>query len=119
MNNEDYIMVGERITKDGDELFSPDYYDDGCSFGTFFKDEKAFREEHDQVCYIPEAYFDDEDPILINGKEFYAVGGYTRKDLEALIEGEKDEDDEPIDVEYFFEKLCWACPETYINEMNY
>lgn len=114
----DYEMAGKKATVNGQTFYSNEYYSfDGLSYGFVFKDEKAFRENPDEICYIPEHAFDDAEEVIINGETFYAVEGYTRNALEQLIEGEIDEDGDPIDIEYFFQKLEWAYPETYLLEM--
>lgn len=119
-----YVMIGEKAVLDGKTLFAPDYHSDGSNFGTIFKDEKAFREDRDAICYIPEHAFDDVEPITVNGKEFYDVDGYTRADLEALITDEEgallyeDEEGAKLDIDHFFSILLWAYPETYLNEYD-
>lgn len=113
-------MVGKKIVIDGETLYSPDFYYDGESFGTFFKDIVAFDNKRDEVCYIPEAHFADEEPAaIIDGRKYYRVDGYTRNDLEELVRDEVDEDNEPIDVDYFFQSLLWCCPETRLSEITY
>ena len=124
-----YLKVGKKITIDGQDYYSRDYYDSGLSFGTFFKDEQAFNEDPDAVCYIPEYGFDNElgtgddepETKTIDGEKFYPIdliSGYTRKDLEALVEGEVDCEGEPIEVEWFFNELTWMCPETRLYEID-
>ena len=110
-------MAGKHIVIDGVNYFSNEYFGDGLSNGYVYKNEQAFYENPDEVCYIPEYAFEDAEKIEHNGETYYLVNGYTRKSLEALIEGEVDEDNEPINIEYFFQKLEWAYPETYLNEM--
>lgn len=112
-------MIGKKIVINGDTLYHPEYVDDGCTFGTLFKDEDAFTNNSDDICYIPEAYFDGEADAVIDGEEYFCVNGYTRKDLEELVEGEIDNDGDPIDVEYFFQSLMWCCPDTRLNEITY
>lgn len=113
-------MAGKKITINGETFYSQEYFSfDGLSYGMIFKDERAFYENPDEVCYIPEHAFDDAEEIVVNDETFYAVDGYTRENLEELIKNEVDEDGEPIDIEYFFNRLVWACPETYLEEMAY
>lgn len=118
MEREYHALAGKKITIDGETYYTNEYYShDGMSYGYVYKDEKAFKENPKEVCYIPEHGFDDAEEIEINGETYYRVNGYTREDLEALVEGEIDEDGDAIDVEYFFDKLEWAFPETYLYEM--
>lgn len=117
-------MIGAKIKHDGMTLFSPDYNSDGLSFGRVFKDKDAFENEPNEVCYIPEYGFFEEEPITIEGKDFYNVDGYTRKDLENMILDERgmpiyqDDDGEKLTIERFFSILLWAYPETYVNEFE-
>ena len=113
-------MIGKKIAFKGETLYSPGYYDDGLAFGTVFKDEDAFKKRPDDVCYIPEHAFDDMEAVMkVGDDDFYRVDGYTRKDLELLIQDEVDWDGDPIDIEYFFFSLIWCYPETRLIEMTY
>ena len=120
---QEYLQIGKKITIEGENYYSADYNCDCCSNGFIYKSEKAFKENPDEVCYIPEYAFVEaskdfpDDILCIDGEKYLPVGGYTRKDLEALIEGEVDCDGDPLDVEAFFNKLLWAYPETYLNEI--
>ena len=116
------LRIGKKIVLNGETLYQPDYYDDGITFGTIFKDYDAFYNNPDAVCYIPEAFFDDCDSETVEGEKFYRTDGYTRRNLELLLTADdgtsyKDEDGDVIDVENFFYGLLWACPETYFNEI--
>ena len=118
----DYRTYGERRTVDGEVYYSQGCCSDGMEEGWVFKDERAFAEQPDEVCYIPEHAFDDVEPTMIDGERFYpanAVGGYTRRQLEELVKDEVDEDGDTISVEYFFESLFWCFPETRLCEMTY
>ena len=116
---ENYLQVGNKITYEGETLYSSGYYDDGVSFGRIYKDEDAFYNHPDEVCYIPEVYFDYNNHITINEVEYISSERYTRKDLEELIDGVLDEDGDPIDIESFFDSLTWCCPETRLNEIAF
>ena len=114
--------AGKRIELDGQTYFTNEYFSiDGCGYGYVYKDEKAFKEDPKAVCYIPEYGFEDAEPVEIDGEDFYPaeqVSGYTREMLEQMIEGYVDEDTgEAINLDYFFWKLEWAFPETYLLEM--
>lgn len=115
----EYLTIGKKITIGGMEFFQQGFYDDGITFGSIYKNERAFCEQPDEICYVPESSFDFGNLIIYNGEEYHDTGGYTRKDLELLLENEDDCDGEAIDIEYFFDKLCWASPEVYLNEMQY
>lgn len=110
-------MIGNKVTIDGEIWYSQGHCSDGFEYGYVFKDEEAFNNHTDDVCYIPEHAFDDADMQIIDGEKFYLVGGYTRKDLEELTEDVTDEDGELLDIEYFFHSLYWCYPETRLNEI--
>ena len=115
-------QAGRCIVKDGRTYFTNEYLSiDGCGYGYVYKNERAFKEDPKAVCYIPEHAFDDVETVTIDGEEYYpaeALDTYSREELERMIEGETDADtDEPIDIEYFFWKLEWAYPSTYLMEM--
>ena len=61
--------------------------------------------------------------MRVDGKDYYSadeVGGYTRHDLEAMLEeGETDEDGDAITVDDFFRSLFWCFPETRLQELTY
>lgn len=116
----DYRTYGERRVIDGEVYYSQGECSDGMEYGWAFKDEGAFAEQPDEICYIPEHAFDDVEPLKIDGTDFYpadAVGGYTRRQLEELVKDEVDNDGDEIDVEYFFQSLFWCFPETRLLEM--
>lgn len=115
-------QTGRCIVKDGRTYFTNEYLSiDGCGYGYVYKDEKAFKEDPKAVCYIPEYAFDGVEPVTVDGVECYpaeALDLYSREMLERMIEGERDCDtDEPISIDYFFWKLEWAYPSTYLTEM--
>ena len=117
-----YRTYGERRVIDGEVYYSQGCCSDGMEYGWVYKNEQAFHEQPDEVCYIPEHAFDDVEPIEIDGERFYpvdSVGGYTRRHLEELVKDEIDEDGDEIDVEYFFQSLFWCFPETRLCEMSY
>ena len=117
---EDYEVIGKCLTRGAEVLFQPGYIDIGVSYGVVYKNWRAFKESPDEVCYIPEYAFQDADyEVEVDGEKFYAVSGYTRHDLEELLKDEVDGEGELIDIEYFFDELIWAFPETYLIEMTY
>lgn len=115
-------QAGRCIVKDGRTYYTNGYLSiDGLGYGFVYKDEKAFKEDPKAVCYIPEHAFDDVQTVTIDGEECYpaeALDLYSREMLECMIKGETDCDtEESIDLDYFFWKLEWAYPETYLTEM--
>lgn len=118
-------MAGKHIVIDGVNYFSNEYFGDGLSNGYVYKNEQAFCENPDEVCYIPEAAFSDATPVTIDGVDYYSqeeVGGYSRNDLKDLVtdeEGKYFEDSEGtiIDEEILFYSIFWCCPETRLNEI--
>jgi len=117
MSKKNYTLIGEKITVYGQTYYAPGYYDDGWAFGRIYKDEQAFYENPDEICYIHEYAFEEADFIVANGKKFYCVGGFTRKDLEFLVKDTIDEDGRMLHVEDFFCGLNWQSPETYYYEI--
>jgi len=118
----DYETYGERRMIDGVAHYSQGYRDDGLTYGYVYWNERAFMEQPDEVCYIPEHAFDDVQPVRVDGTDYYSadeVGGYTRRDLEELVNGETDEDGDAITVEDFFRSLFWCFPETRLMELTY
>ena len=117
-------MIGKKINVDGRTLFQPDYTSDGLSFGRIFKDKDAFNNRPEEICYIPEYAFFEQEPIKVNGEDYFEVDGYTRRDLEEMILDEngtplfEDEDGDKLTIERFFGILLWAYPETYLNEFE-
>ena len=116
----DGYKIGKKKVVDGETLYSPEYYDNGCCFGTIYKDSTAFYNNPDEVCYVPEHAFDFSSVAHVDGEDnYYVASGYTRRDLENLIEGCEDADGDSIDIEDFFDSLIWCCPETRLSEISY
>ena len=118
----DYQTYGERRMIDGVAHYSQGYRSDGMTYGYVYWNEQAFMEQPDEVCYIPEHAFDDVQPVMVDGTDYYPaeeVEGYTRRDLEELVSGETDEDGDAISVEVFFHSLFWCYPETRLQELTY
>ena len=90
------LIIGEYIpAHDGQPaLVDKDFYRQGY----IFKDEDAFLNQPDEVCYVPELTEEDDDE------------GYTANDIIELCGG---------DVEYakdIFYRLDWQHPSTLIDE---
>lgn len=118
----DYQTYGERRMIDGVAHYSQSYRSDGMTYGYVYWNEQAFHEQPDEVCYIPEHGFDDATAVTVDGTDYYSaeeVDGYTRRDLEAMLEDEVDEDGDAITVEDFFQSLFWCYPETRLMELTY
>jgi len=117
-----YQTYGERRMIYGAAHYSPGYRSDGCTYGYVYWNERAFMEQPDEVCYIPEHAFDDVQPVRVDGEDYYPadeVVGYTRRELEAMVDGETDCDGDAISVEDFFHSLFWCFPETRLQELTY
>ena len=122
-----YQNIGEKITIDGVNYYSQGESDDGLEYGYVYKNEQAFYENPDEVCYIPEYAFSGEKECFVEicGKLFVAedeLDCYTRNELENMLRDDDgkpylDEDLEPIEVERFFLNLHWCYPETRLNEL--
>lgn len=104
-----YLKVGEVKIIDGHTFVKPGYIDDGFAFGDIFKDEEVYNKDWGAVCYVPEQGFDNDEK---DADDFYYVTGYTHNELLDLCGGNRELCD------YLFEKLMWACPETYLNELD-
>ena len=118
MSKNDYTQIGEKITIVGTTYYAPGYYDDGWAFGRIYKDERAFYENPDEICYINEYAFEEADSIIVDGKAFYNADGFTRRNLEFIVENTIDVDGLILHVEDFFCGLCWQSPETYYYEIS-
>ena len=109
------VNYGAKIERNGKT-----YYQQGSNGeGYVFKDEQAFLNNTDDICYIPEHAFDDAKEVEIEGETYYEIereNAYTRKDLEEVIKEAEDYEDNPWDVEDFFRALMWEFPETLIAE---
>lgn len=122
MEDNKYLLIGQKTVHDGKTLYAPGFYEDDINCGDFFKDAKAFHEDRNAVCYIPDSFFADElAAAYVDGVAFFDVGvyGYTRAQLERLVDGKVDEEGVPIKVEDFFGELLWQCPEVKLEEWTY
>lgn len=117
--DKEYLLIGEKMSVNGDVLFRPGYYTNSMDFGTIYKDENAFYNEPDEVCYIPEGCFDKESVVFVGKERWYQTLGWSRRDLEWLIDGSVDEDGDPIDIESFFNSLTWCYPDTKLCEIEF
>ena len=121
----EYNNAGSKIALNGVNYYSQESCSNGCDYGFVYKNEQAFHDDPDEVCYIPEHAFDDVIPIDVDGVDYYCeelLDCYTRRDLERMLlddDGKPflDEDGDPIDVESFFHSLFWCYPSTRLNEI--
>lgn len=91
--------------------------------GFIFKDEDAFKNNPDEICYIPEHAWDDvEDERGIMSVELAKALGETRNTIRQQVKDAWGEDymltDEQIDylAEDVFHLADWACIATYLAE---
>lgn len=91
--------------------------------GFIFKDKKAFNDDPDEICYIPEHAWDDvEDEHGIMPVELAKTLGETRNTIRQQVKDAWGEDymltDEQIDylAEDVFYLADWACIATYLAE---
>lgn len=112
--------IGNKITIEGVNYYRFDYYSNGGDYGTVFKDDDAFYNHPEEICYIPEHGIPyDYDPIEIEGELYYPenkIAGYTRLQLEHMLEDYVDDEGNKINVEDFYQNLVWECPETRLTE---
>lgn len=121
----EYNNAGNKIAINGVNYYSQESYSNGLDYGYVYRNEQAFHDDPDEVCYIPEHAFDDVIPIDVDGVDYYCeelLDCYTRRDLERMLlddDGKPflDEDGDPIDVESFFNSLFWCYPSTRLNEI--
>jgi len=91
--------------------------------GFIFKDKKAFNDDPDAICYIPECAWDEvEDEHGIMPVELAKKHGETRNTIRQQVKDAWGEDymltDEQIDylTEDVFYLADWACIDTYLAE---
>lgn len=106
----EYLKIGELKVVNGETFVKPDYYDDGLVHGTIFKDAEAYAKDWDAICYVPEYGVSGHESF--NGGYYSNFDGYTHNDLLEMCNGNRELCD------YFFSKLLWAYPGTYMNEMD-
>lgn len=105
----EYLKVGEAKLVNGEVYIKPDYFDDGLTEGFIFKDEDAYENDWDAICYVPEYGFEKD---TVDNDGFYnEFNGYSHNDLLQLCWDNREWCD------YLFHSQClWAFPETYIEE---
>jgi hypothetical protein len=90
--------------------------------GFIFKDKKAFNDNPDEICYIPECAWDYGDNRGMLSVELAKKHGETRNTIRQQVKDAWGEDymltDEQIDylTEDVFHLADWACIDTYLAE---
>jgi len=90
--------------------------------GFIFKDKKAFNDNPDEICYIPECAWDYGDNRGMLSVELAKKHGETRNTIRQQVKDAWGEDymltDEQIDylAEDVFQLADWACIDTYLAE---
>ena len=123
------VECGFYIERNGKRYFSPDITYNGFAY----RDDKAFEEKSDNVCYIPEYGFEYVEPAFeIDGNEFYAQDDVDYETYASIVmkcqawaDNNPDEfkameyesvDDLAYDI---FSNADWACIDTYLLELDY
>lgn len=93
------------------------WYEQGASAqGFVFKDEEAFRNKEDKVCYIPEhddyweRFEKDQEGVIEETEGGEITCGYTYKNFLDICDGI------PRLAELIFNEVDWQYPETLLNE---
>lgn len=119
MRKEEVYPAGFKVYDDNNNLvgYEPDY----CGEGRIYKDEDAFFNHPDEICYISEHAFDDIEGDYMTVEEA-KVEGETHKTIAQQVRDELGDDYTLTDeqVEYIskdvFELAEWACINTYLSE---
>ena len=109
------------------------YIDNATStdYGFLFKDNKAFDNDFDAICYVPEAGLEELDEYKSEERDFTDKElveryiGYSRNSLRQLILEYMQQYDPKFSMEnvvernidvIVFQHCNWECPETFLNE---
>lgn len=106
------------------------YYGDYNGEGYIFKDEDAFRNRKDEICYIAEAGFCDNDPLSEDeakaeiekgGAETYnSMFEFAKSALQDEFGAERITDEFVANcIEYMFLELQWTCFSTFMEEIDF
>lgn len=109
MENE-YQIIGKIKYVDGQLWVNPEYLTDGITYGVVYKNYKAYFDNWDEVCYVPEHGY-QKDSKDKDGY-YHECDGYTHNDLLALCGYNREFCD------YLFDNLMWAYPETHLVEWD-
>ena len=119
MRKEEVYPAGFKVYDDNNNLVG--YEPDNCGEGCVYKDEDAFLNHPDEICYISEHAFDDVEGDYMAVEEA-KVEGETHKTIAQQVRDELGDDYTLTDeqVEYIakdvFELAEWACINTYLSE---
>lgn len=119
MRKEEVFPAGFKVYDDNNNLvgYEPDYCGEGC----VYKDEDAFLNHPDEICYIAEHAFDDIEGDYMTVEEAKAEGETHKTIVEQCMDAWGEDymlTDEQ--AEYFatdvFGLAEWACIATYLTE---
>lgn len=119
MRKEEVFPAGFKVYDDNNNLvgYEPDYCGEGC----VYKDEDAFLNHPDEICYIAEHAFDDIEGDYMTVEEAKAEGETHKTIVEQCMDAWGEDymlTDEQ--AEYFatdvFGLAEWACIQTYLTE---
>jgi hypothetical protein len=119
MRKEEVFPCGYKVYDDNNTLVG--YEGDHNGEGFIYKDEDAFRDHPDEICYIPEHAFDDIEGEYMTIEEA-KTGGETHKTIAQQVRDEWAEDYMLTDeqVEYVTKDIFgiaeWAYISTYLAE---
>lgn len=119
MRKEEVYPAGFKVYDDNGNLIG--YECDSCGEGFVYKNEEAFRDHPDEICYIPEHAFDDIEGEYMTIEEA-KVGGETHKTIVEQVLDEWGEEYMLTDeqAEYMAKDIFgiaeWAYISTYLAE---
>jgi hypothetical protein len=99
--NKKYLLTG----KEENGVFTSDY----SGTGFIYKSEEKYLNYPDEICYIPEYGFPEDEVCCVNEGD---VDGYTKNRLMELCNGNEKFCD------FLFYELDWQCPETFLIEFE-
>lgn len=115
---------GYKVYDDNDNLigYEQDYYGEGCD-GYVYKDEDAFLNHPDEICYIAEHAFDDIEGDYMTVEEAKTEGETHKTIVEQCMDMWGEDymlTDEQIDylAEDVFHLADWACIATYLEDFE-
>ena len=121
MKKEEVYPAGFKVYDDNNNLIG--YEPDSCGEGFVYKDEDAFLNHPDEICYIAEHAFDDIEGDYMTVEEAKTEGETHKTIVEQCRDAWGEEymlTDEQL--EYFAKDVFgiaeWACIDTYLTE-NY
>ena len=97
------VQIGKRIENDNGVFYQLEDSENGMAY----KNEDAFRNHHNEVCYVPEAACMGYDGWIVPATDKLC---YTYDDLLSLCDGSTKL------CENLFDELDWCCPQTILKE---